>query len=176
MSKAALCKELALMTPGQLTEVILEAYDSRREIRDYFEYFLNPQPLKLIEKAGENIAKELNRSSRGHSKARITRIRAEIKKVADYRPGAEYVIKVIADTLRMLAGAESWYRFPPTLYNGTARIISDLMAYAQNHECLGDAIKAVDELIASGHGRNAFHNFIRNSAEEALAAIAAKGR
>ena len=62
MSKAALRKELALMTPGQLTEVILEAYDSRREIRDYFEYFLNPQPLKLLEKAGENIAKELNRS------------------------------------------------------------------------------------------------------------------
>ena len=31
MSKAALRKELALMTPGQLTEVILEAYDSRRD-------------------------------------------------------------------------------------------------------------------------------------------------
>ena len=27
----------------------------------------------------------------------------------------------------MLAGAESWYRFPPTLYNGTARIIADLI-------------------------------------------------
>lgn len=176
MSKAALRKELELMTAGQLTELILEAYSSRREIRDYFEYFLDPQPLRLVEKAGEAIAKELNRSSRGHSKARITRIRAEIKNVADYRPGADYVIRLIADTLRLIAGAESWYRFPQSLYRGTARIINDLMSFAQANECLGEAITAVDTLLAAEPGRRAFRTFIRNSVEESLAALAAKRR
>jgi len=174
MSKSALRKELALMSAAQLTEIILDAYSSRREIRDYFEYFLDPQPQRLVEKAGEAIARELNRNSRGYSKARITRIRAEIRNVAEYRPGAEFVIALIADTLRLIAGAESWYRFRQPLYRGTARIIDDLMAYAQANECLGEAVKAVDSLLAAEPGRRSFRIFIRNAAEEALAALAAK--
>ena len=42
MSKIQLKKELQTMEAPQLREMILEAYSARKEIKEYFEFFLNP--------------------------------------------------------------------------------------------------------------------------------------
>lgn len=50
MSKALLKKELAHLDRDQLVEVILNAYSSSKEAKDYFEFFLNPDAEALLEK------------------------------------------------------------------------------------------------------------------------------
>ena len=52
MSKIQLKKELQTMEAPQLREMILEAYSARKEIKEYFEFFLNPD----IEHLLDNIA------------------------------------------------------------------------------------------------------------------------
>lgn len=51
MSKAKLKKALAAMNAEQLATVILDAYDNSNDFKIYFEYWLNPDPEKLAEKA-----------------------------------------------------------------------------------------------------------------------------
>ena len=42
MSKIKLKKELQNMSREQLLDIILNVYDARKEAREYFEFFLNP--------------------------------------------------------------------------------------------------------------------------------------
>lgn len=78
MSKALLKKELAHLDRDQLVEVILNAYSSSKEAKEYFEFFLNPDLEALMQKKVDIIAKELNRAKYGYSKARISFIRKAI--------------------------------------------------------------------------------------------------
>ena len=50
MSKALLKKELEKMSASQLRHLILETYEARKEFKEYFEFFLNPDAGKLREK------------------------------------------------------------------------------------------------------------------------------
>ena len=59
MSKTNLRKELMTFTSEQLVEVIMNAYGSSKEARDYFEFFLNPDPERLMEKKLAVLDKEM---------------------------------------------------------------------------------------------------------------------
>lgn len=72
MSKSALRKELDRMSREQLEQIILDAYDAKREIKDYFEFFLNPDVNKLLDKQLAIVAKELSRVKWGTSRARVS--------------------------------------------------------------------------------------------------------
>lgn len=58
MSKAQLKKALKGLDAEQMLEVLLEAYDTNAGVKDYFEYWLNPDPVKLYEKYSKLIEKE----------------------------------------------------------------------------------------------------------------------
>lgn len=57
MSKAALKKAMASMSRDQLVEMVCELYDARKEAKEYFEYWLNPDPKKALEEAKEAVDK-----------------------------------------------------------------------------------------------------------------------
>lgn len=57
MSKAKLRKTLASMEKEEIIETILELYSVRKEAKDYFEYWLNPDSDKLLEKSKGDIKK-----------------------------------------------------------------------------------------------------------------------
>ena len=50
MSKLRLTKEIKQLERHQLEQMILDAYAARKEIKEYFDFFLNPDVDKLIEK------------------------------------------------------------------------------------------------------------------------------
>lgn len=57
MSKATLKKALSSMTKEEIIESICELYDSRREAKDYLEYWINPNPDEALEKYKETVDK-----------------------------------------------------------------------------------------------------------------------
>ena len=79
MSKTTLRKELKNMNREQLEQIILDAYDARTEIKEYFEFFLNPDVGKLLDKHKARLVKELNRTRWGRSKARVTILKLSVK-------------------------------------------------------------------------------------------------
>jgi hypothetical protein len=83
MSKAALKKELQLLTKAQLTEQILELYNTYKSVKEYYEHYLNPQGEKeLMEKYKAIIVKEFFPKSN-----RIGRTRFSVAKkaITDFR-------------------------------------------------------------------------------------------
>lgn len=57
MSKAALKKTLAKMPQEAIADLVCELYDSRKEAKEYLEYWLNPDPSKALEAAKESVDK-----------------------------------------------------------------------------------------------------------------------
>lgn len=100
MSKTLLKKEIHSMTKAQLEELILDAYDFRKEIKQYFDYFLNPNVEKLYDTYSAAVCKELSRGKRGNSKARITVLRRLLREFAAYRPGYDMEINLLVYTIR----------------------------------------------------------------------------
>ena len=140
MSKTALRKELLTFTGEQLVEVILNAYDSSKEAKEYFEFFLNPDVDALFEKKIDIIANEINRTKRGYSKARISRIRAAIKSFAAFGVGAEHTALLMYQTIRMLVGMYPYRYYSDALLNGTYKLVTDYIVFANDNGFLQAAI------------------------------------
>ena len=59
MSKTTLKRELVNMDKEQLIELILEVYAARKDAKEYFEFFLNPDVGKLLDKYELAVSKNL---------------------------------------------------------------------------------------------------------------------
>lgn len=171
MSKAQLKKELVHLDQDQLVEVILNAYSSSREAKDYFEFFLNPDADALLDKKVDIIAKELTRSKRGHSKARISAIRKAIKDFAAYGVGDEYVYKLTYRAIRMIVGMEHYYYYPDALNKGVIGLAADFIVLADKLECISDAMTLLDRLETENIGRQAFRAKVLYAARQTVKEI-----
>ena len=147
MSKAALKKELLTFTGPQLVEVILNAYDASKEAKAYFEFFLNPDVDKLLDKKIDIIAKELTRAKRGTSKARISHIRKEIKEFEAYGVGPEKTSELIYAVLCMLIGQYRHLHYPEALLKGTFKLTHDYIVHADSSEILETALENLRKII-----------------------------
>lgn len=165
MSKTRLKKELSTFTNEQLVEVILSAYDSSKEAKAYFEFFLNPDADAFIEKKTEAIAKEIKRVRRGRiAKFRSSYIRGIIRGVADYGIGPEYVADLMYKTLIMLAEAYRYLYFSATQFNAVGKLAADYLRYANDHEILSGATANIDSLCNSSIGNKEIRSVIREAA------------
>lgn len=165
MSKTRLKKELSTFTNEQLVEVILSAYDSSKEAKAYFEFFLNPDADAFIEKKTEEIAREIRRVRRGRiAKFRGSFIRATIKGVADYGIGPEYVANLMYKTLVMLAEAYNYFYYSATQLNAVGKLAADYLRYANDHEILSEATANIDSLCNGDIGNKEIRSLLREAA------------
>lgn len=167
MSKNLLKKELVTFTNEQLVEVILNAYDSSKEAKNYFEFFLNPDAEALLEKKTDIIAKELTRSKRGYCKGKISLIRNTIKGFEAYGVGPEYVGRLMLATIRMLTGQYRCLNYAEPLLNGTYRMVADYIAYANQHGFVTEALAEINKISRTD-------GFSTAQMRERIASIAAK--
>jgi len=167
MSKASLKKELSSFDREQLVEIIMAAYSSSKEAKEYFEFFLNPDVDALYEKKLESISKELARNKYGQSKARISHIRAAIKNLENFGVGPEHVARLMADTLKMMVAAERYYRFMPAMINGSGRLVKSLLEYCDKNGMISFALEEIDKIVRNtSSGRPYFRNFIASQAAD----------
>ena len=75
MSKTALRKQLREMPREELEQVVMELYESRKEVKDYFDFYLDPDVDRLMDRYRKLLLKEASRCSRGDSRCRISAIR-----------------------------------------------------------------------------------------------------
>ena len=83
MSKPALKKHLQSLTKEQLIETVLEMYDNMKSVKEYLEFFLNPNEKEMFEKYKAVIINEFY--PRGKYTDPKTRFSVAKKAIADFR-------------------------------------------------------------------------------------------
>ena len=141
MSKNDLRRELLPLTREQLIDIITDAYSARKEIKAYFDFFVNPDVDKLSEKYQRDIAKELSRSKWGRSKARISVINKLLKDFQGYNPGNEHVLALYYYAIQLLLLTEYQLTFTDTLYKGISKLILKALEMADEQ---GESSKAIE--------------------------------
>ena len=142
MSKLRLTKEIKQLERHQLEQMILDAYAARKEIKEYFDFFLNPDVDRLIEKYKVAASKEFNRSKRGHSKARISVIKKLLKEFEGFQPGYDKEIELMHYIVSFALMSETSVYFSETLMKGISAIMLKMVETA-------DRNLVADKLLAS---------------------------
>lgn len=155
MSKLQLKKELKTLNDEQLRELILDVYTSVKPARQYFDFFLDPDVGKLTDRYTRAIAKEMNRCSRSRCKSRISVIKAAIKEFESYGPGAEHVMSLWIETVRLGLDNIRIYWCTDAFQRGVYRLAEDCMRYADSNLLLD---KAIERLTIIGRERDSYVN------------------
>lgn len=148
MSKTQFKKEIAAMDREQLVGLLLEAYDARKETKEYFEFFLNPDIDALAEKFRKKIAKEFAREKRRYCRARISNVKGAIRDFASFQPGDEHVLDLYIWTIRHAMAAEKRVDFPESLIKSLAGLLSAALAFADKALLADKAMAAVESLLS----------------------------
>ena len=83
MSKITLKRQLKSLTYEQIIETVLEMYDNLKPVKEYFEYYLNPNEKEMFEKYKTIIVNEFY--PKGKSTEPKTRFSVAKKAIADFR-------------------------------------------------------------------------------------------
>jgi len=99
MSKTALKKELQKLTKEQLVEQILDLYDKNKSVKDFYDFYLNPEnENNLFEKYKQVIYNEFY-PKRGNPKTRFSVCKKAISDFKTLNPAP----KLVADLMLCLA-------------------------------------------------------------------------
>lgn len=150
MSKLQLKKELAGMDREQLIELLTDAYSARREIKEYLDFFLNPDVDKLRTKFEIAVSKELDRVRRGgYCKARISVIKSRIKEFFSFQPGFQAEMDLVFYTISYAMAVESHMHFPETLMRGIASLVRMLMDLADDNLVVNETLANLKGLFSN---------------------------
>lgn len=83
MSKPELKKHLQSLSKEQMIETVLEMYDNMKPVKEYLEFFLNPNEKEMLEKYKAIVVNEFY--PRGKSTQPKTRFSVAKKAIADFR-------------------------------------------------------------------------------------------
>jgi len=146
MSKAALKKALDSMTKEQLSEIIIDIYSARKDAKEYFEFYLDPNVCRLFDKYNSTITKEFNRSKRGYSSARISKIKKSIKEFASFSPGENYILDLQISALKSAMEASSIFRFTEANTKSFSGILQTAIDYANKNALFLHLIDSLQEI------------------------------
>lgn len=171
MSKVQLKKELATLDKEEIIRLLLDAYDARKETKEYFEFFLNPDVGKLSRKYELAISKELNRTRRGgYSKARISFIRTQLKEFFSFQPGFEAELSLLFYTVSYAMLAEMHLHFSDTLERGIASLFTFILDIADRNMVASQTMERITALLADDQaGSRYFRRFLTGQLGEILA-------
>ncbi len=93
-------------------------YDNRKDVKEYLNFYLNPDSKALSEKCIKPIVKEFQRTKYSDSKARITHVSAAIKYFESFSPDPEYAREFYFSTILIALNANKYYWFTERLIIG----------------------------------------------------------
>ncbi len=163
MSKLSLKKELASLSREQIIDVVLTAYSSNKAVKDYFDFFADPDVDRLFDRFMREITKEISRGKYHQSTARISRIRKSIKDFESFNPGVEKVRDMRIKAIEMLIEQEKLKNYSDTLINGTLKLLNDTIAYADRNLIFDTTMTMIDRLICDTKDKSRyFRAFLKN--------------
>lgn len=166
MSKNRLKKELANLGKEQLIEIILDLYSARKDAKNYFEFFLNPDSEKLKQRYQAIIAREFVRSERRMSRARISIIKKAIKEFESYSPDPDCITELYLYTIRQALLQEKHIEFPDPLINGISVLTTAFLDRCDRNLALDKALSKIDDIVNDEKAGSAgFRMFLKKNVE-----------
>lgn len=135
MSKLQLKKSIKDLTADQLREVILEAYSASADVKQYFEYWLDPDPKVLIEKYDKLIEKHYFLSERKiRKKVSATEVNKLVKQFSALVQDPEWTARILQRRLIHETNniAMRWNR--KSLFTGYERRIREFIEYVEKND------------------------------------------
>lgn len=163
MSKTQLKKELVELGKEQLIQLVLDLYSARKEAKEYFDFFVDPDVPKLYEKFRGEIEKEMTRGKYSHSTARISRIRKSIKNFASFDVGVESVLELMLYTLGLSLVVERRKYVSKPFLNGMAALANQILETADKNLVFDNTHKLLSKILDGSVGTKSYVNFIRRS-------------
>ena len=160
MSKTKLKKELGQLSHDQLVQLILDAYSARKDIKMYFEYFLNPDPEALFRKASEAVRKECARQKWTFSKLRVSVLRKCLDDFASYQPGDDLVQRLRLAIISELLGVSARLRTTDVQLRAFAAFVGDYIKAADAYGNVSEAIDQLRQLHSREIGSRAFRQLL----------------
>lgn len=154
------------MSHDQLKQIILDAYDARTEIKEYFEFFLNPDVDKLLENYKKNLLKELQRSKWGDSKMRVLKIKRMVKEFEGFNPGTEAVLNMLFMTVEGLGAAERHYYFTQPQYNLARTLVKEILLIGDKYEMMSQVVDRLTLYINQSLASVQFKSIILETMDE----------
>ena len=130
MSKSALKKQLALMNREEMSELIVDLYEARKEAKEYLDFFVDPDIESRLTKARLAISKEATRTSRGRARPRITKVRQVIKNISTLNPGVEAECDIMAFAVETFCGVGSDNWVKDATQKSLAKLLHDTIVLA----------------------------------------------
>lgn len=166
MSKASLRKELKNMSREQLEQIILDAYDARAEIKEYLEFFLNPDVDRLMKKHLEKVEKELRRYKWGSSKMRVSVIKKLVKDFEGFQPGFEHVMRMLSLTVQHVCLAEKYYGFNASQEALPVFLLRRMLTLANEANAFDTAVEAVNRIVNHPQFTNHMHYVLQSNLQD----------
>lgn len=166
MSKTLLKKEIKSLPREQLEQMIIEAYDARKEIKLYFDFFLHPDVEKLTDRYTAEVTKEFSRSKRGYSKARITNLRRLYKEFKSFHPGFDMEIELLMHIIRVALRCEKVFNLSETMIRGIGAFMKDLVIFSDANLVADKVLSDLTALLNDNTaGSRYFRRFLREQLE-----------
>lgn len=165
MSKIQLKRELTKLDRDQLIQLVLDIYSARKEAKDYFDFFVEPDIEKLTEKYRSLIHKEMIRGKYSKSTARISRIRAYIKDYASYGVDAEAVVELMIYTLSVGLLIQKTKYVSQPFESGLKKMAEDVLKFGDKNCIFDSSFRLLEEVLSGKYGYVGFVNAIRTHLE-----------
>lgn len=175
MSKTTLLRELRGMEKEQLIEIILQAYSAGKETKEYFDFFTNPDPQGMYEKYALQIDKELSRVKRGRrTKARISVIKACIRKFGSFEPGSELVTDLYLYAISHSLLTEKNIYFSETLFNGVKKLAADAVVFADKQGTTQQFLAGIERMMNEETGTKYFRRLVKDGIADGMLKLSGK--
>lgn len=147
MSKSALRKVLASMSQEELVQTLLEAYDARKETKEYFEYWLNPDEKKAYDNALRSLDKQFfNSKERPLRKASATACKKIISDFSSLGTSASNQALLWANYCSILVAWISGKRFRRSYESWAARVYLAALRNCENADLSPAVMRRIDQL------------------------------
>lgn len=147
------------MTKDQIIDLVLELYTLRKDSKDYFEFFLNPDINNLYNKYLNEIVKELRRTRSVYRTlncaARITRVKKTIKAFDSFGAGKEWTVKLKFTTVESALILSELSRYSDSYVSALCSLLQDTMIDANqcgDFQTYAERILMLTKLDGSGVG------------------------
>lgn len=168
MSKLQLKKELQHLDAEKLRELILEVYSSRKEFKEYFDFYLNPDVEKLYHRYFDLMIKEFRRSKWSYSKARVSVLKKQLKEFESFSPGFYVINELRLETLAQILNVGSYLSLSETHYQFVVYNVEKFLELAEKNLQLDSEIIRLKDVLQLPGGDRKVKRLIKDTVQSYL--------
>lgn len=154
-----------LLSKEQLIDLTLDAYAARREVKEYFDFFIKPDAKKLQEKYLDAAYKEINRTKHRRMRCRVSVLTKGMKDFASFDPGIEWVTGTRISIFLQLIQACGTYYYTETIARYAVKLLTDIIVQTDRAALLDQYMPLLIKNIDSLRGAD----YLKKQLQEVLA-------